>query len=200
MKNVGVGTILWAAFVLFVIIWYMVPSSGDDQTAVQNANAASAPAESASSAPEGPSANDSPLSLSPQPVCAHSELLAWVKVPQIISTTGAIEGTTNLPDGTILDFYISTRENVSFNVDNNLYNQKHTVSHGHFGPFTVVRPGVIMPPGNYELNVVMPQVGMLQPEEVVRALGEYGECLTGPIVTIDGELRTVSASFPMMVQ
>jgi hypothetical protein len=49
MKHVGVGSILWAAFVLFVIIWYMVPSSGDDQTAVQNANAASAPAESASS-------------------------------------------------------------------------------------------------------------------------------------------------------
>jgi hypothetical protein len=199
MKNVGVGSILWAAFVLFVIIWYMVPSSSDDQ-AVQTANATSAPAESASSAPEGPSTHDSSLSLPPQPVCAHSELLAWVKVPQIISTTGDIEGTTNLPDGTILDFYISTRENVSFNVDNNLYNQKHTVSRGHFGPFTVVRPGVIMPPGNYDLNVVMPQVGMLQPEEVVQALGEYGECLTGPIVKIDGELRTVVASFAMIVQ
>lgn len=134
---------------------------------------------------------------------AQQSINVWIKVPSSIPSNGMVSGTTNLPEGTILNLHLIGPPSSAINAA--LFDAVIAVREGKFGPVAVVPGGMSLPPGPYTLEIMAPgpKASGKQPSTVVLVTGEDDEHLTGPLVksigTAQVPMHDVEATFPVTV-
>jgi hypothetical protein len=128
-------------------------------------------------------------------------LNVWIKLPAVIPSNGIVSGTTNLPDGTIFNLYLSTATpNENFDWTCMAENGANAVVfHGSFRRTLTGGKECLKPGTRYIFQVVM-KAPFLQPASVIAVIGKDGSNLTGKLVSGSGIGRDVKASIPVEVQ